>query len=353
MSNHANRSPKTRNITRRRAIRIMGAAAGMAFLPRASAAQTAPLWRRWDGEVMGAVSSIELMGPDAKRASELVAACLAEARRLETLFSLHADNSAIRRLNAQGYLDRPDRDFIQLLRLSGKIHRQTRGAFDITVQPLWRLYADHFTIGGNGREETDPAGPDKTILAETLKLVDQTALGVTPERIEFANPGMQITLNGIAQGYITDRIADFLHRNGIENVLIDMGETRALGRNAAGAPWKIGLLDPERPFELAGSVELENRAIATSGSYGLEFDRSGRYHHILDPKTGMSTARNLAVTVTAPGAAMADGLSTAFSAMEKVDISQVVASYAGVGALITDKGGAQTKIGDLPQMLSS
>ena len=338
-------------ISRRRAIHILGAAAGSALLPRGAAAASAAQWQRWDGEVLGASSKIELLGSDKKTSRALVDKCLSEARRLEGLFSLHTEYSDIARLNAQGFLDHPDADFLALLQISNNIHSQTVGAFDISVQPLWRVYGDHFLSNGRRKTSAIPKGPSRDKIESALRLVDQSAIKVAPDRIEFSRPGMAITLNGIAQGYITDRICDLLRNEGIDRVFVDMGEPRALGHNKSGEPWQVGLVNPRRIFDLAGLLELEDMALATSGAYGLEFDKSGRFHHILDPKSGLSTVKNLAVSVTARNAAMADGLSTAFSGMAVSEVRNVVASHADVGAIITALDGQQIKIGTLPKML--
>jgi len=324
----------------------MGAAAGMALVPRGAFGRATPHWQDWDGEVMGAMSSIKLLGPDAEKSSELVEACLKEVRRLEALFSLHDQDSAISRLNAQGSLDNPDANFVKLMQVSDQIHEKTEGAFDVSVQPLWHLYREHFSKNANA----DPKGPSRAGVEAALKLVDQDAIEIGLKHIRFLKPGMGVTLNGIAQGYITDRITELLCGNGIDRVLVDMGEFRGLGLNRRGEPWQVGLVNPRSEFHLAGFVELDNFALATSGAYGFEFDKAGRFHHIFDAKTGLSTARNLAVSVMAPSAALADGLSTAFSGMELKQISQVIASYPGAGAIVTDFDGRHIKIGQLPEM---
>ena len=239
-----------------------------------------------------------------------------------------------------------------MLQISNQIHEQTNGAFDISVQPLWCLYGEHFLKDGQIRFDADQSGPAADKVKAALALVDQGAIQIEPKRIAFSKPGMQITLNGIAQGYVTDRIINILQQNAIDRVFVDMGESRALGLSARGEPWQVGLIDPKHEFNLAGLIELDDVALATSGAYGLEFDKKGRFHHILDPKTGLSTAHNLGVTVTAPTAAMADGLSTAFSAMGGREIAKVVASYSNVGAIVTALDGRLIKYGKLPKMLT-
>ena len=126
---------------------------------------------------------------------------------------------------------------------------------------------------------------------------------VNPDRIAFARHGMAITLNGIAQGWITDRIADLLRAGGVTSTLVDMGEIRGVGPH----PWRVSLPGPD------GSIlALTDRAVATSAASGFAFDPAGRFTHILDPRSGATPNRYASITVVASTAAAADALSTGF-----------------------------------------
>ena len=99
---------------------------------------------------------------------------------------------------------------------------------------------------------------------------------------------MGLTLNGIAQGYATDRVVALLRAEGIERSLVDMGESRAVGARDEGVPWRIGIADPDAPERVSETLELVDNAVATSGAYGFRFDPEGRFNHLLDPKSGGS-----------------------------------------------------------------
>src|SRR5699024_4150297 len=117
--------------------------------------------------------------------------------------------------------------------------QQSKGYFDPTIQPLYELYVAHFR---------DPAtaadGPSEQALEQALSKVDHTAVTLDSDRIGFQRPGMAITLNGVAQGYITDRIAHLLAEYGFEDILIDVGEIRANGRRSNGRAWTAAEADP-------------------------------------------------------------------------------------------------------------
>jgi thiamine biosynthesis lipoprotein len=330
-------------LNRRRVLQIIGCASASLALPLSAAAKPPLEHRQWQGVVMGASASIDLLTDDGARSDRLIAAVLKDVRRLESLFSLYKPGTAVSKLNATGRLADPDKDFVALMELACGLHRQTDGAFDISVQPLLALYGEHFSS-----QKAAATGPRPELISKTMRLVDGAAIDIKPDEIRFAKIGMSVTLDGIAQGFISDCVARRLKAGGIERVMVDMGEIVAVGRDGDDLPWRVGLLDPRRAVELSDVVELEDLAIATSGGYGLEFDAKGRYHHLIDPKTGQSARNNLAVSVTAPAATLADGLSTAFSAMDETEMARVLEAYPGVGAHITRRDGSVGVLGAFP-----
>ena len=119
-------------------------------------------------------------------------------------------------------------------------------------------------------------------------------------------PGMALTLNGIAQGFVADKVADLLRAEGLNRILIDTGELSALGPQPDGTPWPV-TLDAG-----AGTLALADRALATSAPLGTVFDAAGTVGHILHPATGRpAPALWQIVSISAPSAALADALSTA------------------------------------------
>lgn len=307
--------------TRRRMIRISAATAGLALLPFGDERAAAANIVTWRGVALGAVATIQLHHPDRTIAEKLIDRSVAEAHRLESIFSLYRPDSVLVALNEHGALAAPPAELVDLLSACQRYSRLTDGAFDPTVQPLWRLCADHFS-----RADTDPAGPSTEALAESLKRIGHDGVLVNRDRIVLAKRGMQLTLNGIAQGYITDRVIDLLRAGGITQTLVDMGETRCLGAHPSGRPWKVGIADPDQPAHTRETLPIVNQAVATSGAYGFQFDSLGRFNHLFDPKTGESAHAYRSVTVIASTATAADALSTAFSFMTIADIDRVLAA---------------------------
>ena len=307
--------------TRRRFIAISGAFAATATWPGRGSA-TPPLLE-WRGVALGAAAMIRLAHPDAAAGRALLTRCVDEIERLERIFSLYRPDSVLCRLNSRGALDLPPFELVEVLALAADVSAATGGAFDVTVQPLWQRYAEHFAAAG-----ADPAGP---ALTDVLPLVDWRGVTVSVERIAFARPGMAVTLNGIAQGYITDRVADMLRSEGMNSVLIDLGETRALGSHPEGRPWRVGLADPADPARLSGHLDLVEAALATSGGYGTTWDAAGRHNHLIDPRSGHSAPARRSVSVIAPRAAVADAASTGL-ALLPVAAAQAVLRRLGATA---------------------
>ena len=308
--------------SRRRFLAIAATVPVVGFGSRPAAAT------RWVGTALGATAAITLYHPDGDAARRALADCRAEIARHEDLFSLHRENSALSRLNREGGLTSAPPDLTAVVSRALDFGRDTGGAFDITVQPLWNLYANHFSDGAG-----DGIGPDPTALEATRALVGQSAVRVDGSAISLGSPGRAVTLNGIAQGYITDRVTEMLRRHGISQVYVDIGETRVLGTHADGRPWRVGLRDPIDPARITQALPLADRALATSGGYGTRFDSC--HHHLFDPRTGRCANHYLAVSVLAPDATTADALSTGLYAMSPDEAMACVEGFDDVGALFT------------------
>ncbi len=240
-----------------------------------------------------------------------------EAHRLEAIFSLYRTDSELARLNRNGRLPHPSHDFRLLLGRSLAAWEMSGGAFNPALQPLWRFLSRHFAEEGAGP-------PDRREMARLLALAD-------PARIELGDgearlaPGMALSLNGIAQGYVTDRVAGLLAAEGLSDILIDMGEIRAL----RGRAWDIAIAgSPDR-------LALSGGAVAQSAGSGTPFTADGAWHHLIDPDTGRSANRFAAVTVKAPLAADADWLSTALYVLPPARHGAVLAHVAGATARVT------------------
>ncbi len=330
-------------IGRRRTLCLLAAAAGaglpgLAGAGGSAAARDVPIWR-WRGAALGAQAELVVAHPDLAAAKRLVGLALAEVERLEAIFSLYRPDSAVARLNARGEIDRPPLELVELLSHAQALSQVTGGAFDVTVQPLWALYRRHFA-----RPDADPDGPPPGALAAAVELVGYPGLEVSPARVRFARPGMAVTLNGIAQGYITDRVADLLRAEGLDRVLVSLGELRGVGGPADGRSWRVGLGGPDGPDGgPAQTIEIVDQAVATSSPSGLRFDPAGRFHHLLDPRSGGCAHNYRSVSVVARRAGDADALSTALCVAGRPCLPAAALASLGVARTIVSDGDGRVR----------
>ena len=327
----AGRPMADRPISRRRMLSIAAGGATALLAGKHAHADADPYV--WEGTALGAPARLVLFGASREEARSAAIACLGEVERLERQFSLYRPDSALSLLNRLGSLERPPLDLLHLFDLSVRFGHLTDGAFDITVQPLWRAYADYFA-----GEAASPAGPPETSVRAALARVDFRRLGISSERITLAD-GMAVTLNGIAQGYITDRVADLLRARGWRHVLADLGEMRTLGSAPDGSPWPVAIRVPPGVQRQPTRVEIIDGAVATSAGYATVFEWSGRAHHLFSPQTGRSAGSFASITVTAPRATTADALSTALYVLPPERIASVLSRVPGTSAYLTDVSG--------------
>ncbi|MHA7774637.1 FAD:protein FMN transferase [Roseibium sp. M-1] len=332
-------SNTSKPVSRRRFLRICAAgAAGLAVPPGRALAQGQASLHRWRGIALGARAEINLLHEDAGKAQKLFGRIEAEIRRLEAIFSLYIPESELVRLNADGRLDAPSLELVDLLGLCARIHAATEGAFDPTVQPLWAHYA---------RLATGDTGTDFEAARSSTGFGH---VSIEPAEIRFRRPGMAMTFNGIAQGFVTDRITAFLAANGCTDMVVDLGEIAARGSPqdefSTGSGWPVTLRpDPGRP-EAAVKIRLNDAAVASSARLGTTFDPAGRRSHILDPRTGLPVEGCLlGASVIAPTAALADGLSTAALVCGEDGLAKALSGFAQTRAFLVRMDGTTGWLG--------
>lgn len=308
---------------RRRFIGILASTATWGATPwlmRQAAATVTPhaeTLTSWHGIALGADAELHIHHPDRSFARQLIQRAITEVRRLEQVFSLYDSGSALVRLNTEGYLDDAPTDLIRLLHAARGFGDMTKGAFDPTVQPLWTLYAKTASAG--------LAAPDPAALRQALRQVDYRAIALDGRSVHLTRPGMALTLNGIAQGYITDRVTELLRDAGLEHALVDMGEIRGLALNPDDRDWRVGLAGEGSDRTPLRIIDIRNRAVSTSSGASTPLDEAGSMTHLFDPRTGKAQPRYRSVSISASDATTADALSTACSLLDEADIRRLAA----------------------------
>lgn len=295
--------------------RFLAISAAASVATGASSAPNLPE-ARWQGAALGSKASITLSNIDALDAQPLFQAVEAELNRLENIFSLYRPESSISRLNRDGKLSHPPADLLEVLSLCDALHGSSEGAFDPTVQPVFETLAKAAAAG---------RVPDPAELSKAHARTGWRHLRYDSLRIRHERPGAKITLNGIAQGYITDRVATLLESFGMRDVLIDAGEIAALGHCREGQAWRVGIADTEGIT--VKRLSLSDRALATSAPLGTLIDPATGTGHIFDPTTAGTANGARLISVSAPSAALADGLSTALCVVEPTRRADILEAF--------------------------
>ncbi len=279
-------------MNRRRFLRISATAFASATLFNPALAKKLKIEKfEWQGNVLGSNISFTILHYSKERAKFIVQKSIEEIKKLEKYFSIYQKDSLINKLNKQGFLENPPSQFQDLIKKSIVAGEKSEGYFDITVGSLWQDY--------NLDKKGVKYGTYKDIFIEK-------------DKIFFKQKNINITLNGIAQGYITDQVKNIFFANGLKNSLLELGEIYALGNQSSKETgWNIALENGETN-KIEKIINLKDRAVASSSNYGGYF--SDKKNHIINPfnikKTNMIT-----VSVIANNATDADYISTAIIAI--------------------------------------
>jgi thiamine biosynthesis lipoprotein len=289
---------------------LLGVFAGLLLLP----AGTPPHLTRFvfTRPLMGTTFRLVFYAPDEATAKLAVQAAFARAVELDNIMSDYKATSELMRLceKAGGPPIHVSEDLFAILTRSQDVARRSKGAFDVTVGPLVRLWR---------RARKTRRLPDPKELAEALKLVGHEKIRLDPERrtVQLLVAGMFLDLGGIAKGYAADELLAVLRRYGITRALVAAGGDIAVGGPPPDAPgWKIAI----EPLGSAAQPEryllLTHAAVSTAGDAHQHVEIDGkRYSHIVDPRTGQALVGRSSVTVVAPDGTTTDGLDTAINVM--------------------------------------
>lgn len=317
---------------------------GLAFWGSGICARTESaslVWREKIFQGLGTTLWIRAGHSDERVLESALEKSVQAVRQVERSMSLFDENSALSQLNRDGVLLHPHPDLLKVLTLSQSIAQKSAGAFDVTMQPIWLAWSNWLQKQGiDGVEGTPPLlkkipSDLRANLTQACERVGWKGLAVSAESVRL-QPGMAVSLNGIAQGYASDAAKAALQRSGIQHAILDVGETSFLGQSAQG-PWTVGL-ESVRGHEHPPVWVSDGRAIATSSEAHTAFSADRRYHHIVNPMTGYSPTYWASVSVMAPSCALADGLTKVFF-MLPPDKIQSHARFWGVDVLLQDKQG--------------
>lgn len=251
---------------------------------------------------MDTVMDIKIYGD--KNIMSEISSCISDADRA---FDRNNSDSEIFKLNISKNLEISP-ETAALIQKAVAVSEDTDGAFDITIAPvmdLWGFYNQQYHV------------PDTVSLNSALACVSYKNIFFSGNTVSLSG-GASLDLGGIAKGYLSDKLCDIIKSHNISSAIMSLGgNVYCVGSKPNGSKWTIGIRSPKNNAELLCSVNVSDCAVVTSGTYERYFERDGqRYHHIIDPKTGLPVDNNLAsVTVICKDGTRADALSTALFVM--------------------------------------
>jgi len=269
--------------------------------------------------VMGTFARVVSVAADSSIAGKCIDAAFEQINTVESLMSIHRDDSEISRVNGDGFnrAVKVSKPTYEVLQKAIEFSRRTEGAFDITIGPLaelWQSAAEANSV------------PTQAEIQQVSKRVGFRKITLDDDQmsVRFAVEGMKLDLGGIAKGYAIDRTIDAMRKCGAVGAMVDIGgDIKCFGSPPKGRKkWLIGLQDPAKvkddiaPDQLLLRLKLTNQAIATSGDYRrFVLIKGNKYSHIIDVKKGSSSNQLSSVTIIADSAIDADALATAVSVM--------------------------------------
>ncbi len=313
-----------------------------AFLAGMAALGAAELWRPLQSAAamtayqqtalfMGTIVRIDIASCPRQLAEEASAAAFAEGMRLESLLTRHRTDSPLGVLNSQGSLADVPAELSGLLDMSAGIYKLSGGAFDPTVLPVLDALERSVRSEAELARLREKIGFNKIARTGGIHIED----------------GMAITLDGIAKGYIAQRMSDVLTSKGCANHLVNAGgDIVARGQASFGTPWQIAVEDPAKHGGFPSVLRMTNRSLATSGVYERAFSADNG-SHLIDPASAGKLGV-LSASVLAPTGAQADALATAFSIMPSRQAIAIAERVHGVEAFIILSNGSILKTSGWP-----
>ena len=284
---------------------------------------------------MGAPFTIIFYSNDSIQAASIAKRCFALVDSFNFIFSDYIDSSELSKLSkSAGVNSLPvslSPAMYDILIQSKKAFELSEGAFDITMGPLSKLWRKA------RRQHQFPA--DSTVKRiRNLIGFDKLVFDTLQKTIRLTQEGMQLDLGGIAQGYVAQKVINFLHSQGVNNALVNAsGDIVVSGAPINKDGWVVGVNIPEKTDELLNQkLLLKNRAITTSGDAYQYIEKDGiRYSHIINPASGYGVTFQRNVTVIAADGTTADWLATACSILS-LKKAKKLASFLEAEVLIAE-----------------
>ncbi len=281
---------------------------------------------------MGTVMTHKAFGSYAEDSLEAVGR---EVERIEGLLSRFLPASEISRVNESAGIqsEKVSFDTYAVLSKAVEFSRACPGCFDVTIEPLIRLW-------NSGKASLTP--PDEASIQQALPWVNYRDLILDPWEMTagLSHIGQAVDLGGIGKGFAGDRIREVFKGFGVASAYSNLGgNVVALGAKPDGSPWQVGIQHPRQEDRLIGRVSVVDQSVVTSGDYQRYFidGRGKRRHHILNPTTGYPAESGLiSVSIVTQKSLAADALSTILFVAGREKGLECLRSFPQTEAILVD-----------------
>ena len=275
--------------------------------------------RQYADIAMGTVIRQSIYAPE-RTADTFIKTAQVYLEHLERDFlSWRLDTSEVYRINASAGSEEGcalSEEMAELLYSCMKLHRDSAGAFDVTLGAAVRLWDIDGWAAGREGEVFSPPSDGAVEEALTFCGGEQINLVRGAESRLFMPEGMRLDLGAVGKGFALAGIGELLkEQEEIGGAVISLGGSiLTYGQKPDGSPWRVSIVDPFDTADSVGILTLRGQwCISTSGDYERYAEAGGvRYHHILDPATGYPADSGVrGVTVLSGDGLVSDALSTA------------------------------------------
>lgn len=259
---------------------------------------------------MSTVMQITVFNTSKGTVEEVAEKMLLRIKEIEKLFDSNSPDSDTTRINSRITEITVDDETCKLIKTAEKASEVTDGAFDITVMPVLRLWG--FNDGNYGVADSQ----DIAAFLDDVNYKDISVKGNTITK----KADTQISLGGIAKGYLGDELLKISEEYGATALLSLGGNIVLCGNKSDDEKWNVGIKNPNDTENIACSFKCDgDKSVVTSGGYERYFEYGSEiYHHIIDPATGYPAESDLiSVTVVGENGAFCDAFSTALFVMGK------------------------------------
>jgi len=256
---------------------------------------------------MGSECAVTVSSQDPRSASLLADRAEATVRQLESLWSRFLPGSELMRLNDHaGSAFGVSPDTFSILGFAVEAWAFTDGLFDPTL-------LDVLIDAGYDRsfdQLQEAAGTFGIAESAVRSSPPPTEIGFDRETFAVTLPAaLRLDLGGIGKGRAADIVVTMLERGGADGGCVDLGgDIAVFGERAEAQPWAVAVDDPAHPGTDLAMIILDEGAVATSSRARRHWRTpAGDAHHLIDPRTGVSSTSDLvAVTVVAAEAMWAE-----------------------------------------------